>query len=173
MGSIFDSKWKNGSNIWVQVKNGSTIWVIALNGFNIWVKVKNVSNIWVKVKMGPIVGSKWKMRPIFESELKMGSTFELKWKIGAIFWYDVWRRVIGDILNNISPSNIFPPLLIPSRLHQNRQAAFGCYVKVEQGNCYQIGRATLTPGGTIWFRVHTTCPTWQPGMTRYCWALMG
>ena len=36
----------------------------------------------------------------------------------------LWR-VVGSVLTNISPSNIFPTLLLPERFHQNCKAAFG------------------------------------------------
>ena len=38
---------------------------------------------------------------------------------------DIWRKVVGNILINSSPSNIFQTLLLPSKYHWNREAAFG------------------------------------------------
>ena len=43
----------------------------------------------------------------------------------SLILQNIWRRVVGNVLNNISHSNIFPVLLLPARFHQNRQAAFG------------------------------------------------
>ena len=38
---------------------------------------------------------------------------------------NIQRRVVGKVLNNISPWNIFSNLYLPAGLHQNCQAAFG------------------------------------------------
>ena len=35
---------------------------------------------------------------------------------------NIWRRVVGSSLRNISPSNIFPTILSSERSHQNCQA---------------------------------------------------
>ena len=36
---------------------------------------------------------------------------------------NIWRRIVGNVLINISPSIIFPTVLSLARLHQNCQAA--------------------------------------------------
>ena len=35
---------------------------------------------------------------------------------------NIWRRVVGNVLINISPSNIFPNMLLPQRFHLHCQA---------------------------------------------------
>ena len=47
-------------------------------------------------------------------------TFEL-----GIILQKIWRRVVGNVLINISPSNILPIVLKPERFLQNCQAGFG------------------------------------------------
>ena len=47
-------------------------------------------------------------------------TFEL-----GIILQNIWRRVVGNVLINISPSNILPIVLKPDRFLQNCQAGFG------------------------------------------------
>ena len=39
---------------------------------------------------------------------------------------NILRKVLGSVLNNISPSNIFATMVLFERFHQNRQAVFGC-----------------------------------------------
>ena len=38
---------------------------------------------------------------------------------------NIGRRVVGNVLHDISPSNISPPVRLPAGVHQNSQAAFG------------------------------------------------
>ena len=38
---------------------------------------------------------------------------------------NIWRRVVGNVLMNISPSTFFLTVLQPARFHQNCQAALG------------------------------------------------
>ena len=38
---------------------------------------------------------------------------------------NISRRVVGSVLINISPSNIFPTMLLLERFHQACQAVFG------------------------------------------------
>ena len=40
---------------------------------------------------------------------------------------NIWTKVVGNVLTNFPPANIFPTLLLPGRLHQNHQAAFDRY----------------------------------------------
>ena len=62
----------------------------------------------------------------FLQKLSSGSKIRL-----AITWMlrnvlqNIWRGIVGSVIDNIFPSNIFPTLLFPARFHQNCQAAFG------------------------------------------------
>ena len=38
---------------------------------------------------------------------------------------NLWRRVVGNVLMNISPSNILLTMLLPTKYHQSCSAAFG------------------------------------------------
>ena len=38
---------------------------------------------------------------------------------------NIRRKLVGNILVNISPSNIFFTILLPARFHQNCEASFG------------------------------------------------
>ena len=37
----------------------------------------------------------------------------------------LYERVVGNVLNNIHPSTIFPCMVFPAKFHQNCQATFG------------------------------------------------
>ena len=54
--------------------------------------------------------------PKFSSASKILSTITLKLNI---ILQNIWRRVFGSDLMNISPSNIFPSMLLLKMLHQN------------------------------------------------------
>ena len=47
-------------------------------------------------------------------------TFELR-----MILQNICRRVVGNVLINISPSNILPIMLKPVNFHHNCQAGFG------------------------------------------------
>ena len=43
-----------------------------------------------------------------------------------IILQNIWRRVVDDVLINISPSNIFLTFLLPASFHQKCKADLGC-----------------------------------------------
>ena len=57
-------------------------------------------------------------------------TLELK-----IILQNISRRVLGSVLNNISPSNIFSTMLLLERFHQNCLAVFGRIKLTLQDSC--------------------------------------
>ena len=50
-----------------------------------------------------------------------------------IILQNIWRRVVGNVLMNISPSNTFLTLLLPAIFHQNCQAVLAA-VSIERLN---------------------------------------
>ena len=55
-----------------------------------------------------------------EAMILLKLTLKLRSKIQKF-----WRRIVGIVLNNVSPLNIFPSMLFPARFCQKRRVAFG------------------------------------------------
>ena len=51
----------------------------------------------------------------------LGFTYELRMILQSI-----QRRAVGSVLIYICPSNNVPTMLLPKKVHCNRQTAFGC-----------------------------------------------
>ena len=65
------------------------------------------------------------LKAFFENcRLELMKLLTITFELGIIL-QNIRRRVVGNVLINISPSNILPIVLKPERFLQNGQAGFG------------------------------------------------
>ena len=100
-----------------------------------WRNESSAKPIWTYVIAEPIQAQEFLQKLSSGSVILLMITMELRMN-----FQNIWRRVVGNVLNNMCPSNIFPTLLLPSRFHQNLPAAF------DRGDCYWVNTTRVRLG---------------------------